>query len=76
MGSWGRKESNTTKHLSTGTAFIKKKKRRLLLDTLTLGRILKKSLQSSLQLSKVTIPTLSQIKKLIFRARRLATSHG
>ena len=76
VGSWGQKESNTTKHLSTGTDFIKKKKRRLLLDTVTLGRILKNSLQSSLQLSKVTIPTLSQIKKLIFRAHRLATSHG
>ena len=59
VGSWGHKESNTAEHMSTGTAFIKKKKRRLLLDTVTLGKILKNSLQSSHQLSKVTIPTLS-----------------
>ena len=74
--SQGREESDTTEHLSTGTAFIKKKKkRRLLLDTVTLSRILKNGLQSSYQLSKVTIPILSQIKKLIYRTHRLATSH-
>ena len=28
VGSWGHKESNTAEHMSTGTAFIKKKKKK------------------------------------------------